>query len=212
MSKQLKSIIREAAEETPIEVSEETLQLFERYFNEIKRFSRAYSLTSLDTEEEFAIKGILDSLLYLIFFPSSAEKVLDVGSGAGLPGLVIKIARPDLKVHLMEPSRKKAAFLRHIITKLHLRDVDVIEDTIESYSKTSPEWYDILLTRALFSVGEFIKKGFPLLKEGGILIMSKGPGYERELKRLKTDRPVEVHPVRLPVVGLQRYFLIVQNN
>jgi 16S rRNA (guanine527-N7)-methyltransferase len=189
------------------------LHLYESYYRELKRFSKAYNLTSLEEPAEFAIKGVLDSLLYLRFIPEGAISLLDVGSGAGLPGVVLKIARPELYITLIEPSRKRATFLRHIIYKLALNNIEVIEDSLEGFSRRAPSKFQIILTRALFRLYEFVKKTAPLVGDDTLLLLSKGPKYEEEIEELRVHydiTDIETFPVRLPLTGITRYFILIR--
>ncbi len=189
------------------------LPLYENYYRELKRFSKAYNLTSLEGPSEFAIKGVLDSLLYLRFIPEGVVSLLDVGSGAGLPAVVLKIARPELFVTLLEPSRKRATFLRHVVYKLNLSNTEVVEDSLEGFSKRVSSKFQIITTRALFRVYEFVKKTIPLVGDNTLLLMSKGPKYKEEIEELRThygNIPVETFAVNVPLSELVRYFIVIK--
>ncbi|MEW6215889.1 MAG: 16S rRNA (guanine(527)-N(7))-methyltransferase RsmG, partial [Nitrospirota bacterium] len=99
----------------------EQLSAFMTYLSELKRWNKAYNLTSLSKDEDIIIKHFLDSLLYLKAIPDGEIKIADVGSGAGFPGIPLKIIRPEIEMYLIEPSRKKSAFLRHIIRQVGLK-------------------------------------------------------------------------------------------
>lgn len=160
-------------------------------------------------DEDIIVKHFLDSLLYLKVIPGGEIKVADIGSGAGFPGIPVKIIRPEIEMYLIEPSGKKAEFLRHIIRTLRLKKIEVIEKRIEDFGKGQERFLsvDIAVTRALFSIKDFIKKTSHVVRQGGILILSKGPKVKEELKRLKDVR-CEVLPMKLPLSDIKRYIVV----
>lgn len=190
--------------------SKEQINSFITYLSELKRWNKAYNLTGLKKEEDIIIKNFLDSLLYLKAIPDGEIKIADVGSGAGFPGIPIKIIRPEIEMFLIEPSRKKSAFLRHIIRQLGLENIGVIENSIEGITLNHELLFpvDIAVTRALFSIRDFIKKATPIVKEGGKLILNKGPKVQEELKLLK-DIKYEILTLELPMSDIKRHIVIV---
>lgn len=197
----------------------EVLRSFATYFNELKRWSAAYNITSLRDEREIALMLFLDSLLYLrAFRQKPGLKILDVGSGGGFPGLVIKVAIPMVEVTLLEPSRKRVAFLRHIIKKLELHGADVVQGSVEDFVKV-PRLYDVITTKALFRLYDFIRKAAPLISDGGILVLSKGPNYgeeldeaERKLQEGIKDYSIDIIPLAIPTTGIERNIIVVKKQ
>ena len=188
---------------TPVQV-----RAFMIYLSELKKWNRAYNLTSLKTGEEIIVKHFLDSLLYLNVLPDREVSVIDVGSGAGFPGVPLKIMRPGIMMYLVEPSRKKASFLRHITRSLALDTIEVVEKRIEEVKSLT---VDVAVTRALFGIKEFIKKASPHVKEGGRLILSKGPNVKEELKGMR-DMECEVLTLSLPTTHIKRFIVIVKKE
>jgi 16S rRNA (guanine527-N7)-methyltransferase len=90
---------------------------------ELKKWNRAYNLTGLKTDEDIIVKHFLDSLLYIKALPDRKLKLADAGTGAGFPGIPIKIIRPEINITLIESSRKKSAFLRHLLRELNYRAI-----------------------------------------------------------------------------------------
>ncbi len=187
------------------------LRSFMTYLSELKRWNKAYNLTSLKKDEDVVIKHFLDSLLYLEAIPNDAIKVADVGSGAGFPGVPIKIVRPEIEMYLIEPSRKKCSFLSHIIRKLTLKRIEVIEKRIEEI-KVNQELFlpvDVAVTRALFSIKDYLKKTSHIVRQGGILILSKGPKVKDEVNMLKGIK-YEILTLRIPLADIKRYIVKVR--
>lgn len=202
------SILKEGLKELSLSASTKQVRAFITYLAELKRWNKAYNLTSLKTDEDIIIKHFLDSLLYLKGIPEGEISVMDVGSGAGFPGIPLKIMRPEIMMYLLEPSRKKATFLIHIIKKLGLDKVEVIEKRIEEIKSLT---LDAAVTRALFDIREFIKKAASFVRNEGVLILSKGPRVDEELKALGAVS-YELLPFRLPLSNIKRYLVIIKKG
>jgi len=203
-------LLRDGLIELGFKPSEQQINAFMVYLSELKKWNKAYNLTGLKEDKDIIIKHFLDSLLYLKALPDGKITVADIGSGAGFPGIPIKIMRPEIEMYLIEPSRKKSAFLRHIIRRLELKQIEVIEKRIEEIkvNQELAQPVDIALTRALFSIRDFIKKARSIVREGGILILNKGPRVQEELKLLK-DIKYEILTLGLPLSDIKRNIVIV---
>jgi 16S rRNA (guanine527-N7)-methyltransferase len=138
--------------------------------------------------------------------PGDVTTAADIGSGAGLPGIPVKIMAPRLKMFLLEPVKKKAIFLRHICSALDLENVQVLDLRIEDAEGLR---VDAAMTRALYSVGEFIEKAGRILTEKGLLILSKGPKLPEELRGLDMNR-ITVSDIELPFAGTVRHLVVVR--
>lgn len=181
---------------------------FMTYLQELKKWNSAYNLTALRTDEDIIIKHFLDSLLYLKAIPEGEVSIMDVGSGAGFPGIPIKIMRPGIVMYLLEPSRKKASFLIHIIKTLELDKIEVIEKRVEDVESLN---VDFAVTRALFDINDFMKKALPHVRKGGRLILSKGPKVKEELKKIK-DMNYELLTLTLPLSDIKRFIIITRKE
>jgi 16S rRNA (guanine527-N7)-methyltransferase len=203
-------LFKKGLSELGITFTEERGNAFMTYLSELKKWNKAYNLTGLKTDEDIIIKHFLDSLLYLKALPDGPLKVADIGSGAGFPGIPVKIMRPEIEMYLIEPTGKKTAFLRHITRHLHLNDIHVIEKRIEDtkVSDEIPSPVDAAVTRALFDVREFINKASHLVRQDGILVLSKGPKAEEEVRELREVK-YEVLPFTLPLSDMQRHIIVI---
>lgn len=184
------------------------VKAFVTYLSELKKWNKAYNLTSLKSDEDIVIKHFLDSLLYLSAIPEGELYVMDIGSGAGFPGIPIKIIRPEIAMYLVEPSRKKAGFLRHLIGVLGLSGVEVTESRVEEIKHLA---LDVVVTRALFDLKDFCRKALPLLKEGGRLVVSKGPKVKEELKAIGGIHH-EVIVLPLPLSTMKRFIVVISKG
>ncbi|MDA8168505.1 MAG: 16S rRNA (guanine(527)-N(7))-methyltransferase RsmG [Nitrospiraceae bacterium] len=178
---------------------------FMTYLAELRKWNRAYNLTSITEDRDIVTKHFLDSALYLKAIEGKGHTIADVGSGAGFPGIPLKILRPDLSISLIEPSGKKAAFLRHMIRTLGLRDISAVEKRVEDMRDSL---FDIALTRALFKAPEFVKKASGIVKKNGLFILSKGPAYGQEL----AGTPHVAMRFVLPFTDIERYIIVLNNG
>jgi 16S rRNA (guanine527-N7)-methyltransferase len=151
---------------------------FRVYREEIGRWSARANLTALRRAEEIVRDGFLDSLACLPAIPPGARRALDVGSGAGFPALPLKLARTELAFTLVEASRKKATFLRHMVRTLGLADVRVIQRRAEAVAEDPRESgaYDVALARAVAPPPEQARLVRPFLRTGGLYLAQIGPG------------------------------------
>jgi len=197
--------------ELGIHCSDEQIRSFMTYLSELKKWNRAYNLTALKKDEDIIIKHFLDSLLYIKAFPEGELKLIDAGTGAGFPGIPIKIVKPEMDITLIESSRKKTAFLRHIARSLGLADLKVLEQRFEHLGKEHERAYDLIVSRATFGISEFLEIACPYVKEGGRLILNKGPKLSEELKKSGAAEAVkEVLNLRLPITNDERNLVVLE--
>lgn len=204
-------ILKKGFEELGIEPVDSLLDALEYYLIELKRWNRTYNITGIKEDTEIVQKHFLDSLLYLEYVKDTDE-VMDVGTGGGFPGLVMKLMKPSLRMILVEPSRKKVAFLKHIIYDLKLKDVTIYQKRVEELKDIK---VDVVVSRALFSLKEMIKRTSHILKENGLIVMNKGPEVLDELKIINKKYShinIRVNERILPTTGIKRYLVMVKFN
>ncbi len=199
---QIKNFLKECLKNEQISflslTSEKINELTEKftiYLQELKRWNRAYNLTSIKDEREIIIKHFFDSLLYLYYIPDKNLSIADVGSGAGFPGVPMAIVKEKLKISLIEPSWKKCAFLKNIKKKLHLDNISVYQSKAEDME----EKFNIVVCRAVWSIKDFIGNCEHLLKENGFFVISKALKLQDELKQLPCKFKSEIKEFALPI-------------
>jgi len=163
----------------------ETLEVLKKYYDFVIEKNKVLNLTSIIEKDEFYLKHFCDSL-YLnktIDFSKSLY-ICDFGTGAGFPGLVLKIVYPNLKVDLIEATNKKCGFLKGVVESLKLKDVNIICDRIEEYSKKNIEKYDYVLCRAVAKLGILCEISSQVIKNGGYLVCMKS-SYKEEIKNVE---------------------------
>lgn len=199
-------LIRQGLKALGIPYSKDQVDKFLTYLAELKKWNKAYNLTGLKTDRDIIIKHFFDSLLFLKVLPSNVVSAADIGSGAGFPGIPVKIVAPQLMILLVEPVGKKVIFLRHICSKLALNGIKIIDKRIEEAEGIK---VDAAMTRALCNVRDFIEKMEGHINEGGILILSKGPKLREELKGLEM-RDITVSDYKLPFDETIRHLVVVR--
>jgi 16S rRNA (guanine527-N7)-methyltransferase len=178
-----KKFLHEKAVNFGIDLSQQHLNLFSTYMDELLEWNRRINLTGLSERKRIIIELFLDSLIPTPFIPERG-RMLDVGSGAGFPGIAIKIYRPHLKVCLLEASSKKTSFLKQVIRLLKLADIDVVNGRIEmDEDKLHSDGYHIITARALAGLDQIITWCSPFLSTDGILIGFLGSNAGNELKK-----------------------------
>lgn len=192
-------LLRKGLNELGFTCSAEQVNAFIIYLSELKKWNRVYSLTALKTDEDIIIKHFLDSLLYLKAMPARVKKIADIGSGAGFPGMPIKIIKPELEMTLIDSSRKKTAFLRHIIRVLRLTGISVLNNRIETMGKGFEKVFDVIVSRAAFKIKDFHRKACPFIKDNGRLLLSTGPNVPAEIRELK-DKGVIENILKVPLL------------
>ncbi len=200
-SQQIEEYLKEGAAKLGIELSTIQLAQYGTYIAELKKWSKRINLTSLKDDKDIIVFHFLDSLSPLSYM-TGIESLLDIGTGAGFPGLVLKIARPGLRLTLLEPTGKKTHFLRHIVRTLGLEGVDIINGRAEDPAiiEKKARGFDCVTSRALSELSVFFEMAGPYLKEGGRIVAMKGPldgKLDAELEKVAGARP-EVEEVRIP--------------
>ncbi len=163
----------------------------QRYFAELEKWGRKINLVARAAPEQIIENHFLDSLTLLpLIADMEAQSLLDVGSGAGFPGLALKIACPALTVTLIEPRQKRVSFLRHVIRCLHLDNIKIIEERLREDKEAWPAYDqpDIITCRALTTIGPFLQMVTNCPPHSTIICM-KGPKMEEEVKAWLQDDP-----------------------
>ncbi len=149
-----------------------------KYLDELIIWNRRMNLVAKAPEQEILRKHFIDSISISSLVPKrGGVRLMDVGTGAGFPGLVLKIIRPDIYVYLLESSRKKCLFLEHIVSILNLDEVGILNGRAEFFGHVSDyrDACDVVTCRAVSHLSVISEYSFPFLKKGGLFIVQKGP-------------------------------------
>lgn len=176
------------------------------YLDLISKWNRVYNLTAIAEPERMLSHHLLDSLAVLPYI--DADRLLDVGSGAGLPGIPLALARPTLEVTLLEASQKKAAFLQQAAIELKLANVETVHARVENYRTASP--YPRIISRAFSELADFVRLSVHLLAAGGRWLAMKGLYPQAEIKRLAGVRVIEAVRLEVPGLDAERHLVILE--
>ena len=189
----------------PVDAREQLL----RYVALLAKWSRTYNLTAIRNPLEMVSQHLLDSLAVIPYLPMpSGDAVLaDVGSGAGLPGIPLAIARPAWRVTLNDANQKKCAFLRQATIELALRNVEVQEGRVEAWLPARR--FEVVISRAFAELASFVSACRHLVARGGALAAMKGTYPGEELGRLPACcRCDQAFPLRVPLLDAERYLVL----
>jgi 16S rRNA (guanine527-N7)-methyltransferase len=185
-STQWSDLIIEGAAAFDIELNTSQTRQFAIHATELVRWNRKINITAITEPSEVAVKHFLDSLLAARFIPTHAT-LLDIGSGGGFPGIPLKVLLPALSVTLIDASRKKISFLKHVIRTLGIDNIEALHIRAEDLSK-DPLYlnrFDVIISRALTSLELFRRLALPLLIDGGLIMSLKGDIPNDELNELQ---------------------------
>ena len=178
------------------------------YLRLLEKWNRVHNLTAVRETERMVVLHLLDSLTLLPHL-GSATTLLDVGSGGGLPGIPIAIARPELCVTLLDSSSKKATFLEQARSELALENVEVACERVEHWR---PErTFDVVVSRAFAELGEFVAQAQHLVSSTGRMLAMKGVHPFEEIARMPpTHRVAHVAELHVPTLDAKRHLVFVE--
>jgi len=216
-SKQWQGLIIDGACRLGIEIDEGAATVFSIHASELIRWNRKINLTAITHPRDIAVKHFLDALAPAGYIPPGA-RLLDIGSGAGFPGIPLKVLEPSISVLLIDSVRKKINFLKHVIRTLHLENIEALQIRAEDMLQDSRylNSFDVIISRALSDLAPFVKSALPMLAARGTIIAMKGDLGSEELDALRTMIPgdlyaLEVQNYRLPSIDAPRSLVILKH-
>lgn len=201
-----------------IKIDENQKNQLVSYMELTLKANESFNLTANDTKESFMIKNIIDSLLIVKNLDLDGKNILDLGSGAGLPGIPLAIYYKNTNFTLLEPLTKRANFLKEIAQKLGLKNVNVVNDRAEIFIKNARESYDFVTSRAVSRLNILLELSIPFLKVGGKLIAYKGINYQEEINESKnaldllSSKIIAIEEENLVQINEKRYNIFIQKN
>jgi len=216
--------LKSGAQKLGLYLSPGQLEQFEVYYRELVDWNRRINLTSITDYEEVQTKHFLDSLTVTTAInPKDAGKslrVIDVGTGAGLPGIPLKILLTGIRLTLLEATAKKAKFIEHLIERLGLDDVEIVVGRAEevAHDVQYREKFNIVLSRAVASLPALVELTLPFCAVGGRFVAQKKGDIEQEVKQsykaiaVMGGRLREIRPIELEESGDKRYLIIIDKE
>lgn len=178
-----------------------------RYLQELETWNRSYNLTAVREPAEMVVKHLLDSLAVLPHL-GEGRRLLDVGTGAGLPGIPLALCGQRLEVTLLDSNGKKAAFLRHCVRSLELKNVQVVQSRVEDF--TAPQGFELVISRAFAALDDYVATAGHCCADGGRLLAMLGtaPG-EALLDNLRGFSLQALMPLQVPGLGAERHLAVL---
>lgn len=198
-----------------IEISQENAKQFYKYMKLLLEWNEKMNLTAITDPEEIILKHFVDSLTIMPYL-SNANTILDVGTGAGLPGLPLKILEDNKEFTLLDSLNKRITFLQTVIFELELKNVQAVHGRAEEYISQKRESYDIVTSRAVAKLNVLIEYMLPFVKVGGRCICMKSFEIEGELKEAKKAIEIlggkieKVDEITLPTTDIKRKIVIIK--
>lgn len=197
-----------------IEVNEEQLEKLEKYYDLLISYNEKMNLTAITDKKEVYLKHFYDSLTLLkVVDLNNEESLCDVGTGAGFPGIVLKIFYPHIKLTLVDSLNKRINFLKDVVSTLNLDNVICVHARAEEYAKVNREKFDIVTARAVASLNVLLEYCIPMVKKNKYFVAMKGHEdinlYENSLKILDS-RIVNVNEFLLPIENSQRTIIKIE--
>lgn len=214
-----KEFLIKGAKELHLDLQEDQVKKLLDYKEYVLERNKSMNLTSITEDREFIIKHFFDSFtLNKAHSFKKEEKVLDLGTGAGIPGIPLKILFPDNYFLLADSLNKRIGFLKEVVDKLGLEDVECVHGRAEELGQDQKyrEEFDLVLARAVSNLAVLAEYALPFVKKGGRFLCLKGPSYDKELKEGERALKVlggklkEVIKIPLPFSDITHYILVIE--
>lgn len=205
----LTELLRNGVEQLHIKLSAEQFRQLLEYLQLLGKWNQAYNLTAISVPEEMVKLHLFDSLAIAPYLKS--QRNIDIGTGAGLPGIPLAIYFPQRQFTLLDSNGKKTRFLTHVKQQLGLNNVEIIHDRAESYR--TDKLYDAILSRAFASLKDMLNCTAHLCAQQGRFLALKGTYPDAEIGKLPSNFKVEkVIPLTVPEIEAERHLLIIQRK
>lgn len=200
--------LADGARSLQLNLNDKQLAQLMDYLALLAKWNAVYNLTALRDPKQMVTHHLLDSLAVVPAF-TGAKNILDVGAGGGLPGIVLSIARPDMRVSMVDTVHKKTAFLTQVKAELGLANVTVYTGRVEQLK--APQKFDVITSRAFAELNDFVAWSGHLLEEGGRFIALKGVMPTEEIARLPVGWKVsKVESLTVPGLDAERHLVFIE--
>ncbi|NLG89447.1 MAG: 16S rRNA (guanine(527)-N(7))-methyltransferase RsmG [Clostridiaceae bacterium] len=211
-------LLKNCSKSLGIILSDAQIDLFDRYLSELTEWNKKFNLTAIEEEKEIVLKHFIDSISAVPFLPKNSISMIDVGTGAGFPGIPIKIVLKDLTVTLLDSLEKRVRFLNHIILSHCYDNMTAIHKRAEelAHVREHREAYDVGISRAVAPLPVLCEYVIPFVKVGGYFIAMKGSDIQDELKASEKAVDIlggsveDVKNFLLPGTDIKRHLILIK--
>lgn len=216
-----RQMLIEGAEKLGIGLTQRQVEQLQEYKNYTLEINKSLNLTSITEDKDFLIKHFLDSFtLNKVYDFTKAGNMIDIGTGAGVPGIPMKILHPHIELTLVDSLKKKVNFLEDVVGKLELKKVECVHARAEDLGQDLEyrESFDLVVSRAVAHLAILSEYCIPFLKMGGTFLCLKGPKHKEEIEDSKAaieklgGRLENVECVKLPFSDILHYILVIRKT
>ena len=220
MDKELEEKFKKYCFEADINISKKQIDMFSTYMNFLIDYNKHTNLTSIIDPQEILIKHFLDSIIINKFIKiNNLKNIIDIGTGAGFPGIPIKICFPEVNMTLVDSLNKRITFLKKLCEKLELK-TEILHSRAEDLSKNLlyREKFDLVVSRAVASLNILSEYCIPYVEKGGFFVSYKGMNVKEELLKcgncfkILNSKIYDIKEFNLPLLGDVRNFVIIEKN
>ncbi|MCW5588299.1 MAG: 16S rRNA (guanine(527)-N(7))-methyltransferase RsmG [Legionellales bacterium] len=190
-----------------LDFNADTINQFMAYLSLLHKWQRAYNLVGYELND-YVAHILLENLILFPFIENQYDRIIDVGTGAGLPGLILAMACPHQHFTLLDSNGKKINFLTQAVRELGLRNVALVQSRVEGYSEA--QWFPCLVSRAFASLNDIVEKSHHLLAPQGRMLLLKGDHVDHEIAELAAEVGVTKQRVQIPGIDRERYLVTLQ--
>ena len=201
--------LKQGSQALGLELNDEALNLLLQYQDALVLWNKAYNLTAIRDPKEMLVKHLLDSLSILKDLP--AGRLLDIGTGGGMPGMIIAICQPTRECVLLDSNGKKIRFLKQFIADLKLKNVIAVQTRVENQDSINDlGQFDVITSRAFASLTDFVAASTPYMHEHSVIASMRGLVPEPEIAAIETEFSCDIIALKVPRLDEQRHLLLLK--
>ena len=201
--------LQQGAQALGLNLSEEALNLLLKYQDALVLWNKAYNLTAIRDPKEMLVKHLLDSLSILNDLPQG--RLLDIGTGGGMPGMIIALCQPERQCVLLDSNGKKIRFLKQFIADLKLTNVIAVQTRVENTDSINElGQFDVITSRAFASLTDFVNASKPYMHQDSIIASMKGLIPEEEVEVFKAQFKIDIVALSVPRLDEQRHLILMK--
>ncbi|MEY3785545.1 MAG: Ribosomal small subunit methyltransferase [Pseudomonadota bacterium] len=202
-----RDLLIEGSQRMDLALSDQVIDQLMTYLDLVEKWNRVYNLTAIREREEMIKLHFLDSLSILKHV--HVKNILDVGSGAGFPGIVLAITKPELKVTVMDSVNKKTTFMQQVKSELSLMNLDVVNSRIEDYQPTT--LFEAVTSRAFSNLKNMMSLTQHTLQKEGVWLAMKSKDVKQEVEAFEKNQYTLI-PLEVPFINAERYLVILKKD